>query len=210
MKYIIDGQELDVIIKRNKLNQKTYYRIKNNCIYVTTARFVNDKYIYEGIKDLEKEITVLYRKYLRNHLYENEFWFLGYKYDLIKADNTYFEGKILYFDNKFNIDKFYLKEAKRIFKERLEVCHKHFNQYLPLVSLTIRKMKTRWGVCNTRTKRITLNLNLIRYDINVIDYVIIHELSHLIEANHSSKFWDIVKSNMPEYKNYIRVLKGEL
>ena len=61
------------------------------------------------------------------------------------------------------------------------------------LSLTIRKMKTRWGVCNYKTKRVTLNFNLIKKDIKYLDYVIVHELSHLLYPNHSKNFWKYVK-----------------
>ena len=71
---------------------------------------------------------------------------------------------------------------------------------LPKYKLKIRKMKTRWGVCNTSTHNITLNQELYRYDIKCLDYVIVHELSHLIEANHSKKFWNIVEKYYPNYK----------
>ena len=46
-------------------------------------------------------------------------------------------------------------------------------------------MKTRWGVCNIKDNSVTLNSKLIEYDIQALDYVIIHELSHFIHFNHS-------------------------
>ena len=61
-------------------------------------------------------------------------------------------------------------------------------------------MKTRWGVCNVKTKRVTLNLELIKRDIKYLDYVIIHELSHLLYPNHSKDFWKCVSDNMKDYK----------
>ena len=68
-------------------------------------------------------------------------------------------------------------------------------------------MTTRWGVCNTRSKTVTLNLELIKRDTKYLDYVIVHELSHLIHANHSSDFWDLVEENMPDYKKYRKEMK---
>ena len=61
-------------------------------------------------------------------------------------------------------------------------------------------MKTRWGVCNTRTKRVTLNLELIKKDIKYLDYVVAHELSHLVYPNHSKDFWALVELVIPNYK----------
>ena len=63
-------------------------------------------------------------------------------------------------------------------------------------------MKTRWGVCNIISHTITLNLELMKRDISYLDYVIIHEMSHLIYGDHSSRFWALVEANMPNYKKY--------
>ena len=70
-------------------------------------------------------------------------------------------------------------------------------------------MKSRWGVCNTKTHVITLNLELITKDIHCLDYVIMHELSHLVEPNHSKRFWSVVEENCRNYK-YYRKLTNEI
>ncbi len=64
----------------------------------------------------------------------------------------------------------------------------------------IRKMKTRWGTCNTRTGRICLNLNLVHYPAECLSYVIIHELCHLHVAGHNDAFWRLVKAHCPTYE----------
>ena len=61
-------------------------------------------------------------------------------------------------------------------------------------------MKTRWGVCNVRDKIITLNTELLKRDIDLLDYVIIHEMCHFYEANHSVRFWQKVEKYYPNYK----------
>ena len=75
-----------------------------------------------------------------------------------------------------------------------------FSKKIPYPELKIRKMTSRWGVCNTRLKTITLNLELIKRDIKYLDYVIVHELSHLVHGDHSSRFWDLVGINYEGYK----------
>ena len=69
-------------------------------------------------------------------------------------------------------------------------------------------MKTRWGVCNVKTKRVTLNLSLIKKEVKYLDYVIIHELSHLIHANHSKDFWNLVSLLEPNYKKLRKELNS--
>ena len=68
-------------------------------------------------------------------------------------------------------------------------------------------MKTRWGVCNIRDNSVTLNSKLIEYDIEELDYVIIHELSHFIHFNHSKAFWNQVEKYTPNYKQIRKKLK---
>ena len=69
-------------------------------------------------------------------------------------------------------------------------------------------MKTRWGVCNVKTNRVTLNLELIKKDIKYLDYVIVHELSHLVYANHSKDFWNLVSVLVPNYKELRKELNN--
>ena len=76
-----------------------------------------------------------------------------------------------------------------------------------IVYVNSNTMKSRWGVCNTKTHRVTLNLELIRKDIVCLDYVIVHELSHLIHANHSKEFWMLVEENCHDYKKIRKMMK---
>ena len=94
-----------------------------------------------------------------------------------------------------------------IFKKHLDEIYKTFSRKIVYPELRIRKMTTRWGVCNTKTKVITLNLELIKRDEKYLDYVIVHELSHLIYPNHSSKFWELVEENFPKYKQIKKEMK---
>lgn len=64
----------------------------------------------------------------------------------------------------------------------------------------IKRMRTRWGSCNISDARIWLNLELARYPEQCLQYVVLHELTHLLEANHSPRFWSIVEHHMPQWK----------
>ena len=68
-------------------------------------------------------------------------------------------------------------------------------------------MTTRWGVNNLTKKTITLNSELLKKDLDLLDYVIIHELCHFYEANHSANFWAHVAEYYPHYKEARRRLK---
>ncbi len=64
----------------------------------------------------------------------------------------------------------------------------------------IRKMKTRWGVCNYKSMTITLNSELIKYQRENLRYVITHEMCHFYHHNHGPLFWDMVSKYYPDYK----------
>ena len=71
-------------------------------------------------------------------------------------------------------------------------------QVMP-TAVKINSAKSRWGSCSSK-KSINYSWRLIMADDDVIDYVIIHELAHILEMNHSEKFWKIVESFLPDYK----------
>lgn len=70
----------------------------------------------------------------------------------------------------------------------------HANAY------AIKTMKTRWGSCHPTQKRITLNLRLIEKPLFCLEYVIVHELVHLLEASHNKRFYALMSRFMPEWK----------
>lgn len=72
--------------------------------------------------------------------------------------------------------------------------------------ITIRDQKTRWGSCSSRGN-LNFNWRLVLAPVPVLDYVVIHELAHRREMNHSSRFWDIVGEMMPDYQIYKRWLR---
>lgn len=92
------------------------------------------------------------------------------------------------------------REALALFPERLRQCHGAMADLrLPVPLLRVRKMRSRWGSCS-RSAVITLNLELIRMPLDCIDYVITHELCHLVEFNHSPRFYDLQARYIPDWK----------
>lgn len=70
-----------------------------------------------------------------------------------------------------------------------------------LKTISFRNFHSRWGHCNYRTKSITLSTKLAWTPYECFEYVIIHELCHLIEPNHSAAFWALVEEHCPNYKS---------
>lgn len=67
---------------------------------------------------------------------------------------------------------------------------------------SIRKMKSRWGSCHTRTGHICLNLHLAQKPPGCLEYVIVHELVHLLEASHNRRFWGFMDQFMPDWREH--------
>lgn len=70
----------------------------------------------------------------------------------------------------------------------------------------IKRMKTKWGTCNTKAKRIWINLELIKKPVYCIEYIVVHELVHLLEKNHNKRFYGYMDKFMPQWKNYKKEL----
>lgn len=207
----INNEEMEVVITKKKGNKNTYLRVKEDLkLYVTTSFFMNDRKIKSIIEENIDSIIRMYQKQKWKQDLKQDFYYLGKKYDIVKTNSKEVvlgEEKI-FVPVEFDADKWLKKEATKLFKERLDYWYSHFDRKIPYPSLTIRKMTSRWGVCNSKLTRVTLNLELIKKDITCLDYVIVHELSHFIEMNHSDRFWKVVESNYPNYKEVRRIMKN--
>lgn len=102
------------------------------------------------------------------------------------------------------VESWYLQQARNFIRKRTdELC--------PLLGvsygrLNVRKARTRWGSCSYKGN-LNFNWKLIMAPESIVDYVIIHELTHLKEMNHSKKFWNLVASHCPEWRDCRRWLK---
>lgn len=200
----------EVVITRKIGTKNTYFRVKNDLkLYVSTNTFVSDRQVK---KMLEENIDSISNMFLKQQTKKNNnegFYYLGKKYDVVSVigrDITLGQNKV-FLGRDANLEKWYQKQAKTLFQERLDYWYSVFDHRIPYPSLTIRKMTSRWGVCNSKLKRVTLNLELIKRDISCLDYVIVHELSHFQEMNHSSRFWQVVEANYPNYKRVRKLMK---
>ena len=105
---------------------------------------------------------------------------------------------------KYLLEEFYREKLKQAVPELLE-------KYIPVVGKApkewrIRNMKTRWGTCNTKEKRIWLSLHLAKKHPACLEYVIVHELIHLHVANHSKAFWAQVEVYYPRWREVRKLL----
>ncbi len=203
---ILNNQEYIYIINRKNIKH-IYFRVKEDLkIYVNANKLVSKRYIETLLKNNEKEIIKMYDTAL-NKLNNNELKYLGTKLNLIIMNvKPYIMDGTIYVATKEEAEKYIYSKSKTIFKERLDNIAPLFND-LPSFDLKIRKMKSKWGVCNIKSMSITLNSELIKKDVHLIDYVIIHELCHFKHMNHSKEYWNYLSQFYPDYKKARKELK---
>lgn len=107
------------------------------------------------------------------------------------------------------IELWYRREARECFAVRLDECYPLVEPLgIPYPEVRIKNMKTRWGSCSGRADRINLNIKLMQTPLICIDYVILHELCHFIERNHSSRYYALLASVEPEWKALRKLLNS--
>lgn len=136
---------------------------------------------------------------------ENQVEFLGLSYELIidkKASGVSIELFSIKAASKADFRRFCDEKAK----ELLNASIAHFAPLIarPINHISFKHMRTRWGSCNKAKGYINLNLDLITKKKEFIEYVVLHELAHLVHANHSKDFYALISKHMPDYKARIK------
>jgi len=170
---------------------------------------VNKKkfWLYKTINKTQKKASSSLKK---EFISGEMFWYLGKRYRLDVTKNCEHKG-LKFKHNKFVLNSEDKTEAEQLFKEfykqkakeKLEAqVIKYAKQMgVEYQELKFLDMKKRWGSC-TNAGNIILNSHLIKAPMYVIDYVIVHELAHLIEYNHSPRFWNIVRTQISDYEGH--------
>ncbi len=108
--------------------------------------------------------------------------------------------------------KWWRNTAEDIFQNELDILYeKIFRKYqVKKPEIYIRKMKTLWGSCTPQKEKVTFNSYLLKASIRCIQYVVLHELTHLIYPNHSKQFYDFLTVHMPDWKERKKQLDTEV
>ncbi len=220
----VKGIKFDVIIEKKRI-KNTYLRIRDNIIVATCPYHVQD---YEVYKFIESKKNWVYKVYLYNqfklnntYLYRggDTFKIFGEDYIFIRSlgrKKVSIVNNTIYFTYKDDsqesikslykeLDKMLLKKANDYFEIHRELLLDYGYKSIPLINAHI--MTSRWGVCYTKKNKISISSYLIHYPEKCLEYIIVHEMTHLIIPNHSKRFYDIVSNNMPDYKDADKVLK---
>lgn len=193
-----------------KSNKNLYIRVNDDLkMHVTCNRFFTKNQILDVINRNQKKLLKMYENKLKEVDNNNFYYLLGDKYTIIYDESVktpLVDNDVIFVKNEKMLDKFTKDKIINVFTERLNKCALTFDN-LPKFSLKVRRMSTRWGVNNRGNNTITLNTELIKKDVTLIDYVCIHELCHFLQANHSPLFWAEVEKRYPYYKQARKMLR---
>jgi predicted metal-dependent hydrolase len=206
----IDNRYFNYVLKRS--GRAKYLRLQiniDNQLEVILPRRASINDAKKFIKEKEYWIS----KHLKNSAVENKkYFFFGrqirvtHSFDLFENHHSVRllnnELRIISpANNSDDTSKVYDLWLKKIAKKYLiqrtnELTLRHG---LSINKIILRGQKTRWGSCSTKGN-VSFNYRLMKFRKEIIDYVIIHELCHTIEMNHSKKFWELVGKYCPDYK----------
>ena len=98
---------------------------------------------------------------------------------------------------RLTLERWYRKRLGELIPERVAYWEPLMG--VEVAEWRIRKMKTRWGTCNTRVRRIWVNLELASRPSECLEYVIVHEMVHLLERSHNARFWKLMDRFLPRW-----------
>ena len=194
-------------------------KVKPTCEVILTAPLLTtDEHIEYILKKRENWISkkiAFYQEYdkpqKKEYVSGENVKYLGKNYRLkiiqsedesIKLQRGYIQIFIKDTDNfekkKKLLNEWYLLKSQNYFKKIIAKYSKLLN--VEIQNIRIRQMKTRWGSCNSHKSYINLNIELIKKPSYAIEYVIFHELTHLIYPNHSKEFYNYLTTYMPDWK----------
>lgn len=156
------------------------------------------------------------------------------KREYVSGESCYLWGKpymlqVIYAGNRYHIEKttnriimtapvgateenrkkamteWYRSELKRVFPAVLKQCEDRIS--IAANACNVKYMKTRWGSCNVEKKRILINLQLVKKPVDCLEYVLTHELVHLLEKNHNNRFRNLVEKYCPSWKEAKQLLR---
>lgn len=196
-----------------KNNKRCYLRIKDGKLIVSASPYFKIQTIEGLIRKHQDYILQHMQNYHPKVIYENGgyVYLFGVKYQIIVRDmnekKCTIHGLCIYVYHK-NVQETIGKFLKEVL---LSYIKDYITNKQTVVSrmpeITIRKMKSRWGSCFTTRNKVCFNLALIHVEERLVNYVILHELCHFLQANHSPLFYAEVAKHMPDYKDRIKELK---
>lgn len=211
---MIDDWKIECEIHYKNI-KNCYLRIRDGKIIISASRYYSEKqidaFIYKNRAMIIQQLSSYHQRVsYQDHGYVEVF---GNRYELIIKDLkirrcVMHEHDIYVYDRHIQpvLDNFLTGLLLNYIEKKVQY-YISSDFHRPMPEITIRKMKSRWGSCFYLKNKITFNFSLIFLPQELIDYVIIHELCHFIEPNHSARFYAEIEKCLPEYRLREKQLK---
>lgn len=219
MKSIFYLQDLKIEIQRRRNAKRIIFRPMVEGYRITAAPSVSIAYIKEVLQNILPKLELKRADLLaktKQFTQGEQHTLFGKNYSLQKQlagrNRVEIQGDSLLVYHKENADIEKLLQdfsKKELLARALPLLAKYTElMQVEVKELRIKNMKTRWGTCNIKEKRIWLSLMLAEWEEECLAYVIVHELAHLFERGHNARFYAIVEKYYPNYKAVVKRMRN--
>ena len=223
MKKVINVDDLVVMIKYRKNMKNIYLKVEKNSDVVVSApprtpNYLIKKLIRDNIDEIKlRRNNILMNGYtVKQYVTGEKHIIFGKEYVLeVKLGNKNVvrlsDDKVILVikdkdQDREQIVTSYLRKV--LYNKALEFINKYEKiMGVHAGQLRIKKMKTRWGTCNIEAKRIWINYELIKYPIECLEHIVVHELTHLLETNHTPRFYALLGKYYPNFRENDKLIK---
>lgn len=223
MQRVITVDDLIVTIKYRRKMKNIYLKVEKNADVVVSApprtpNYIIKKLVQENIDEIKLRRTNILKNghTVKNYVTGEKHYVFGKELTLevrlgdknkvtLSNDKLYLSVKDKYQDR----EQIVTRELRKVVYNK---CLEFLNKYEKLMNvhveqLRIKKMKTRWGTCNIEAKRIWINYELVKYPVECLEHTIVHELTHLLETNHTPRFYTLLGKYYPNYRENDKLIK---
>ena len=223
MQKVISVVGLAVTVKYRKNMKNIYLKVEKNADVVVsapprTSNYIIKKLVQENIDEIKLRRTNILKNghTVKNYVTGEKHYVFGKELTLeVRLGD---KNKVTLSNDKLILsvkDKYQDKEQivmRELRKVVYNKCLKFLSKYEKIMNvhaeqLRIKKMKTRWGTCNIEAKRIWINYELVKYPISCLEHIVVHELTHLLEINHTPRFYELLEHYYPNYKHNDKLIK---
>ena len=223
MQKVINVDDLVVTIKYRKNMKNIYLKVEKNADVVVSApprtpNYLIKKLIRDNIDEIKlRRNNILTNGYtVKQYVTGEKHIIFGKEFVLeVKLGNKNVvrlsDDKIILVikdkdQDREQIVTSYLRKV--LYNKALEFINKYEKiMGVHAEQLRIKKMKTRWGTCNIEAKRIWINYELIKYPIECLEHIVVHELTHLLETNHTPRFYVLLEKYYPNFRENDKLIK---
>ena len=182
---------------RHSRQRNIYYRYRKDGFYVSAPYLVSQKTIVKGLDKFSEKLIIQFEKTTTNYSFENDFVYLAGERVSLKSLNI---------ENSQELSIFLQKNAEILITELVRKNEEIMGISEPY-KVKVKPTERQFGSNSKRTHTLSFQLNLIHYSKEIIESVVVHELAHDFERNHSKNFYNIVYRYCPNYKELQKKLK---